>query len=117
MHVLLAEFSDTAYFDVLRIGDTMSSFLYSTLGNGKFRIPSLRNIELTAPYMHDGRFNTLEEVVEHYNTGVKPHNHLDKNLKNTDGSPLRPNLNSLEQKALVAFLKTLTDETTIKDVK
>lgn len=87
------------------------------LGNGKFRIPSLRNIELTAPYMHDGRFNTLEEVVEHYNTGVKPHNHLDKNLKNADGSPLRPNLNSLEQKALVAFLKTLTDETTIKDVK
>jgi cytochrome c peroxidase len=87
------------------------------LGNGKFRIPSLRNIELTAPYMHDGRFTTLEEVVEHYNTGVKPHNHLDKNLKNADGSPLRPDLNSLEQKALVAFLKTLTDETTVKDVK
>lgn len=87
------------------------------LGNGKFRIPSLRNIELTAPYMHDGRFNTLEEVVEHYNTGVKPHKHLDKNLKNADGLPLRPNLNSLEQKALIAFMKTLTDETTTTDIK
>ncbi len=37
--------------------------------NGKFRAPSLRNIALTAPYMHDGRFATLEEVIEHYNSG------------------------------------------------
>jgi cytochrome c peroxidase len=47
------------------------------LGNGKFKIPSLRNIELTGPYMHDGRFKTLEEVVNHYTNGIKPHQHLD----------------------------------------
>ncbi|MBK9733576.1 MAG: hypothetical protein IPO92_00880 [Saprospiraceae bacterium] len=43
------------------------------VGNGRFRIPSLRNIDLTSPYMHDGRFSTLEEVIDHYTNGVKPH--------------------------------------------
>lgn len=87
------------------------------LGNGKFRIPSLRNIALTAPYMHDGRFSTLEQVVEHYSTGVKPHTHLDKNLRGSNGTPLRPDLNSIEKQALVAFLHTLTDEQMMQDVK
>ena len=77
---------------------------------GKFLTPSLRNIELTAPYMHDGRFNSLEEVVAHY---ASP-------LPRTPGlAPLAPNLakhgpngiplSQADQKALVAFLKTLTD--------
>jgi cytochrome c peroxidase len=87
--------------------------------NGYFKIPSLRNIELTAPYMHDGRFKTLEEVVEHYNSGVKNHPNLDWNLKFTfdektgaqvgNGEPLKLNLSSQEKASLVAFLKTLTD--------
>lgn len=79
------------------------------LGNGKFKIPSLRNIELTGPYMHDGRFSTLEQVVDHYSNGIKPHQHLD--IKFTDGKGnVKPlNLSSLEKKAIVAFLKTLTD--------
>ena len=75
---------------------------------GKFAVPSLRNVALTAPYMHDGRFQTLEEVVEHYATGVVRSPSLDPNLaKHPDGGvPL-----SVEDKhALVAFLKTLTDE-------
>jgi cytochrome c peroxidase len=75
---------------------------------GKFSTPSLRNIALTAPYMHDGRFPTLESVVEHYSTGVPRSPTLDPNLaKHPDGGvPL-----SVEDKrALVAFLKTLTDE-------
>jgi cytochrome c peroxidase len=83
--------------------------------SGKFRIPSLRNIALTAPYMHDGRFQTLDEVIEHYNSGVKPHSDLDDNLRNPDGSPQQLGLNALEKKALVAFLMTLTDESLLTD--
>lgn len=85
------------------------------LGEGRFRIPSLRNIALTAPYMHDGRFRTLGEVIDHYDHGIQPHAALDKNLRNPDGSPIRMNLNSLEKQALAAFLATLTDETLLSD--
>lgn len=75
---------------------------------GKFAVPSLRNVELTAPYMHDGRFATLEEAVAHYCNGVKRSATLDPNLaRHPDGGvPLSPS----DQRALVAFLKTLTDE-------
>ncbi len=83
--------------------------------NGKFRIPTLRNIALTAPYMHDGRFATLEAVIDHYSTGMKAHPNLDKNLRNADGTPKRMRFNTLEQQALVAFLHTLTDKTMQKD--
>jgi cytochrome c peroxidase len=74
---------------------------------GKFATPSLRNIALTAPYMHDGRFATLEEVVEHYSTGQKRSATLDPNLaKHPDGGV---RLSDGDKRALVAFLKTLTD--------
>lgn len=79
------------------------------LGNGKFKIPGLRNIELTAPYMHDGRFKTLEEVVDHYSDGIKPHKHVDTKFTDGKGNVKQMNLSSIEKKALVAFLKTLTD--------
>lgn len=84
-------------------------------GNGNFRIPSLRNIALTGPYMHDGRFNTLEEVVKHYNSNIQPHSHLDKKFVGGNGKPLSLGLSSSEEKALVAFLKTLTDDKLVKD--
>ena len=75
---------------------------------GKFSTPSLRNVALTAPYMHDGRFQTLEEVIAHYATGLKRSATLDPNLaKHPDGGVP---LNAADQQALVAFLKTLTDE-------
>ena len=75
---------------------------------GKFATPSLRNLALTAPYMHDGRFQTLEEVVEHYSTGQKRSATLDPNLaKHPDGGV---RLSDGDKRALVAFLKTLTDE-------
>lgn len=77
---------------------------------GNFTIPSLRNIALTAPYMHDGRFETLEEVVEHYNSQVKPHPNLHYIMKNIDGVPRQLNLTSYEKEALIAFLKSLTDQ-------
>ncbi len=75
---------------------------------GKFSTPSLRNIALTAPYMHDGRFATLDEVVEHYSSGVKRSATLDPNLaKHPEGGL---GLSAEDKRALVAFLRTLTDE-------
>jgi cytochrome c peroxidase len=75
---------------------------------GKFAVPSLRNVALTTPYMHDGRFRTLEEAVEHYATGVKRSATLDPNLaKHPDGGVP---LSEPDKHALVAFLKALTDE-------
>ena len=74
---------------------------------GKFSVPSLRNVALTAPYMHDGRFRTLAEVVEHYSTGVARSPTLDPNLaKHPDGGVP---LSAEDKHALVAFLQTLTD--------
>ena len=78
--------------------------------NAKFSTPSLRNVALTAPYMHDGRFQTLEEVVDHYDHGVVPGETLDPNLAKHPRSGL--GLTAADKKALVAFLKTLTDERT-----
>ncbi|HZM01488.1 MAG TPA: MbnP family protein [Candidatus Saccharimonadales bacterium] len=75
---------------------------------GKFAVPSLRNVALTGPYMHDGRFRTLEEAIEHYCTGVQRSATLDPNLaKHPDGGVP---LSQSDKKALAAFLRTLTDE-------
>lgn len=75
---------------------------------GKFAIPSLRNVAVNWPYMHDGRFRTLEEVVEHYCTGMKRSATLDPNLaKHPDGGVP---LSAADKRALVAFLRTLTDD-------
>ncbi len=74
--------------------------------NGKFKTPTLRNVEMTAPYMHDGRFATLEEVVEHYDSGGKYSTTVDPLMKKL-GVGLQ--LSNQEKKDLVAYLKTLTD--------
>lgn len=76
--------------------------------NGKFKVTSLRNIALTAPYMHDGRFNTLEEVVEHYNSEIIASSTLDPALEQTREKGLF--LTVQDKKDLVAFMKTLTDK-------
>lgn len=83
---------------------------------GIFKVPMLRNIELSGPYMHDGRFETLEEVVEHYSTGIKDHPNLHFNLK-TVSLPRNLNFSQTEKQALVAFLKTLTDKESLMDVR
>lgn len=89
-----------------------------TADEGKFKVPSLRNIELTAPYMHDGRFATLEQVVEHYNSGVQAHPALNPRLKvQGTNTPKQLNLTDAEKAGLVAFLKALTDNTFIADEK
>ncbi|MFT5144420.1 MAG: cytochrome c peroxidase [Rhodothermales bacterium] len=85
-------------------------------GNGRFKTASLRNIELTAPYMHDGRFATLRDVVEFYNNGIQAHPNLDNRLEQ-NGQPRRMNLSNGEINALVAFLETLTDPTLATDVR
>jgi len=84
---------------------------------GSFKIPNLRNAALTAPYMHDGRFNTLEEVVEHYASGVKDNAQLDPRFRNANGSVKRIPITTVEKKALVAFMRTLTDNSFITDEK
>lgn len=76
---------------------------------GKFKIPSLRNVTLTAPYMHDGRFNTLEEVLNHYNSEIKNTENLDHRLKNSDGNPLKLNISQKDKQDMITFLNTLTD--------
>ena len=90
--------------------------------NGLFKVPSLRNIGLTAPYMHDGRFATLEAVVEFYNSGVVDNPNLSPPLRNPPGTPgaglpRRLNLTAAQKAALVAFLKTLTDTSVTTDAK
>jgi cytochrome c peroxidase len=87
---------------------------------GKFRVPTLRNVALTAPYMHDGRFRTLDEVVEHYNSGVQPSATLDDRLTTTltiGGPPVQMNMTAYEKEALITFLNTLTDQSFITDPK
>jgi cytochrome c peroxidase len=74
---------------------------------GKFSVPSLRNVAVTAPYMHDGRFGTLEEVVDHYAGGVKRSATLDPNIAKHPESGL--SLSDEDKQAIIAFLKSLTD--------
>lgn len=108
-----------------------------TSNNGKFKVPSLRNIAMTGPYMHDGRFQTLEEVIWFYNSGIQAHPQLAPELRQqsivgnglgpvidsdhsiTDGRivPIRMHMNGEEREGIVAFLKTLTDFTLLNDPK
>ena len=81
-------------------------------GNGEFKVPSLRNIAMSAPYMHDGRFDTLSDVIEHYNSGVQDHPNLAQTLRHpTTDNPVRLNMSAQEKTQLEAFLNALTDET------
>jgi cytochrome c peroxidase len=80
---------------------------------GKFKVPGLRNVELTAPYMHDGRFKTLPQVLDHYSHGMKQSPTLDMSLQQS-GQPGIP-LTEDEKTRIIAFLKTLTDRSFIQD--
>ncbi|MEP2026630.1 MAG: cytochrome c peroxidase [Reichenbachiella sp.] len=85
---------------------------------GKFKAPSLRNIALTAPYMHDGRFSSLEEVLDHYNENVQTSTTLDVLISDATNNPenvlpVMLGLTAEEKEAIIAFLHTLTDETFI----
>jgi cytochrome c peroxidase len=84
---------------------------------GKFKIPSLRNIALTAPYMHDGRFKSLKEVLDHYNEHIKQSNFLDPLISNAsnqlNGTSLM--LTATEKQDIINFLKMLSDESFTTD--
>src|SRR5262249_1046735 len=75
---------------------------------GEFKSPSLRNVEHTAPYMHDGRFDTLKKVIDHYSKGVQQHPNLTPGMT-------RVNFTDNEKAALIAFLGTLTDQRFLTD--
>lgn len=77
--------------------------------NYKFKVPSLRNIEMTYPYMHDGRFRNLNQVLDHYGSGKYFSGNYDLSLNKTAG------LTVLEKQDIIAFLKTLTDKTFLHD--
>jgi len=81
--------------------------------NGKFKTPSLRNLIFTAPYMHDGRFSTLEEVINHYSEGLQFSETIDPLMKSVHQGGV--DLNEEEKAALKAFLLTLTDEEFIEN--
>ncbi len=87
-----------------------------TYDRGKFKVPTLRNIELTAPYMHDGRFKTLEEVLDHYNEHIRDSTTLDPLIREASNhtrkgdEPPGLDLTEEEKAAVIAFLKTLTDQ-------
>jgi cytochrome c peroxidase len=89
---------------------------------GMFKIPSLRNVSLTAPYMHDGRFATLKDVLNHYNSGVQDHPNLHATLRNNswgggDNKPRKLNLTDKQMDDIIAFLNTLTEDEVVSDVK
>ena len=105
--------------------------------NGKFKVPSLRNVAVTGPYMHDGRFQTLEQVIDFYNSGINAHPQLSPELRqqsivgNTMGPvinhdqvpvdgrivPIRMHMTGEERAGILAFLRTLTDYHMMNDPK
>lgn len=82
---------------------------------GRFRVVTLRNIALTAPYMHDGRFRTLSEVLDHYSGHILPSSTLSPSLRDTLNRPVNLRLTTEEKSDLLAFLQLLTDSAFITD--
>ncbi|MEO1529680.1 MAG: cytochrome c peroxidase [Planctomycetota bacterium] len=76
----------------------------------KFKVPSLRNVAVRPPYMHDGRFTSLQQVIGFYSGGIRNHPNLHPILRGPNGQPVRFNFNAQQRDAMVAFLETLTDE-------
>jgi len=107
--------------------NNLENGLFEVTGNpadkGKFTVPSLRNIELTAPYMHDGRFNTLDEILDHYNDHIKESATLDVLIRDASNEARQPDdpialkLTDQDKKDIIAFMLTLTDSTFITNEK
>ncbi len=108
-HILGSTFTDFAYknngLDSISADSGRARITLNPTDLGKFKTPSLRNIAVTPPYMHDGRFSTLQQVIEHYNTGFHYAANLDPNLQNAVKGRMSPQ----EISDLIAFLMTLTD--------
>jgi len=80
----------------------------------KFKVPSLRNVEVSYPYMHDGRFSTLEVVLDFYDSGIVDNGNVDPSLQKADGT-YGISLSAYEKESVIAFLKTLTDNQFLED--
>lgn len=108
-HSLGSTFSDFEFrntgLDSIPVDEGRYLITLNSSDRGKFKTPSLRNVELTAPFMHDGRFQTLLECVQHYNTGFRYSANLDPNLS----LAVKGRMTQQEMEDLVAFMKTLTD--------
>ncbi len=97
---------DTGLNDYGRMGIT-----HQAVDSLKFKVPSLRNISVSAPYMHDGRFRKLPEVLEHYSTGIAGSSTLAKELE------VPFNFSATQKLELIAFLNTLTDKEFLYDLR
>jgi cytochrome c peroxidase len=84
---------------------------------GVFRAASLRNIAVSGPYMHDGRFATIRDVIDHYDHGIVDSRNLDAQLRDSSGKVRQMNLSEQDKDALEAFLRTFTDDTMLADPK
>lgn len=108
-------FSNNGLDDEEHLQPGLQSVTGDPAHRGRFKVPTLRNIALTAPYMHDGRFATLEEVLHHYNGGIRKSSTLSPLIAEADnqgaGSQegISLHLTEAEQGAIIAFLHTLTD--------
>lgn len=80
------------------------------MGNGEFKVPTLRNINLTAPYMHDGRFATIDEVLNHYSGGIKNHTNLSSVLRGPNNAAQQIEMTAEDREALKAFFNTFHDD-------
>ena len=109
-----ASFANTGLYDVDGRGGYpakdrgLIEFTHRAADMGKFRVPTLRNVALTAPYMHDGSVASLDEVIEHYSRGGHRRPHQDSRVR-----PLQ--LSPAERTDLIAFLQSLTDREFIDD--
>jgi cytochrome c peroxidase len=100
--------------DITYIDNGIGELTKALKDMGTFKMPSMRNIELTAPYMHDGRFATLEQVLNHYQSGVKSHQNLGVQIPS---GGYKTALSETDKANIIAFLKTLTDKTLITENK
>lgn len=112
------QFRNNGLDTITNVEDFIDKGLGETTGNsmdnGKFKVPSLRNLKFTAPYMHDGRFATLEEVVEHYSTGVKGSPTIDRGgMEYVYQHGVQ--LTAQEKSDLIAFLLSLSDDEFVID--
>ncbi len=104
----------TPYTSLLDFADLgLGAISQDSFDNGKFKVSTLRNITMTAPYMHDGRFATLKEVMDHYDSGG--HRPANSNVDNVDLDVVKLGLSEEEKSQIIAFLGTLTDTSVINN--
>ena len=106
------EFKNIGLYDERKLNDAgLYNITKKESDKGRFKTPGLRNVAVTAPYMHNGMFRTLEEVLNYYNS---PDWFVDNSINRDDAlkTPLR--LTAQEKKDIIAFLRTLTDKKYVK---